>query len=298
MKSRQRKFRDTAIGIQFVGPVLVVIIVMILVPIIQAIRMSVTDWYLISPDPARPFVGGDNFAAVFSMRRFPQVIGATLFYTAVGVIGKMFIGLGTALLLSRRFVGRAIVRGIMMIPWAIPNVVVATVFLIGLHPAYGILNTALVRLGFIPRGFDFFAQPTLALVAVTLIAIWKYFPFVTLMLLASIQGISQDYYDSAAIDGASTWKQIRHITWPLIQPVWGIVLVLQILWTVKEFELVYLITRGGPDYATSIIGIDVYLNAFRFFRMGWASAQGMLLLGFSLIFAVIYFRTLRSQEGR
>jgi multiple sugar transport system permease protein len=296
MRNLSARTRDNIIAMQFYLPSMLVIIVFILYPIVKSMIMSVTDWYLLSGRATHPFVGFLNFANVLGNTGFWKIVNATLIYTIVGVAGKMYVGLGTAVLLNKKFVGRSVVRGLMIIPWAMPTVVVCTVFMVSLDPAYGIFNWALVKLGIVAAPVSFFSRPWLALAVVTFIGIWKYFPFTTLMLLAAMQGISKEYYNAASIDGAGAWKQFRYITWPLLLPVWMIVLILQILWTVKEFELVYLITSGGPDNWTSIIGVDVYLNAFRFYKVGEASAEGMFLLAFSIIMSVVYFLLSRRTE--
>lgn len=185
----------------------------------------------------------------------------------------------------------------MLIPWAMPSVVVCNIFLIALDPNYGILSALISKLPFVHEQFQVFNGKGSAFAAVTLIGIWKNFPFIALMLLAALGGIPHDYYDAAAIDGAGIFKRFRYITWPQIKPIWNTLLILQILWTIKEFELVYLITKGGPDNATGVIGIDIYLNAFRFYKVGMACAEGVLLLVFCLIFSLIYFRNQSKEDA-
>jgi len=281
----------------FIAPASLIIIVLILYPIIQTIVMSFSYWYLVLPKQGHPFVGLANFKEVFSLSQFTVMITVTAIYTIATVGGKMVVGLGTALLVNRKFRGRGIVRAIMVIPWAMPTLVVCIVFRVALDPSYGLINLMLINLGIIEKAIPFLTQPNLALISVIVIAIWRYFPFVTLMLLAALQGIPKELYEAASLDGAGAWRKLVSITWPWITPVWTIVLILQIVWTVKEFELVYLITRGGPDFATAIMGVDVYLNAFKFFNLGTASAEGMFLVLFSIIFAIIYFRFLGREES-
>ena len=295
MPAISRKNRDRIIVLQFVLPALIVIGIFILFPITKAIIMAFQEWVLTSASPDHPFVGLDNFREVFSLTHFSMMIGNTLLYTLGSVAGKMIVGLGVALLLNRKFKGRGIVRGLMLIPWAMPMVVVTNVFRIALDPNYGLFNTMLSSLPFVDGPIHFFSNGTVALTTLIGIGIWKNFPFISLMLLAALQSVPQDYYDAASIDGAGNLAQFRRITWPLIKPIWNTLMILQILWTVKEFELIYLITQGGPNNGTNIIGIDIYLNAFRFYKIGAANAEGVLLLLFCLIFAVIYFRSMHKK---
>lgn len=174
-------------------------------------------------------------------------------------------------------------------------VVVTNVFRIALDSNYGLFNAIISMLPFVNGPVEFFSSGPLALGTLTGIGIWKNFPFVSLMLLAALQSIPQDYYDAASIDGAGSIGQFIRITWPLIKHIWNTLLVLQILWTVKEFELIYLITQGGPNNGSNIIGIDIYLNAFRFYKVGMANAEGVLLLVFCLVFATVYFKSMQKE---
>ena len=282
---------------QFILPAVIILTLFIFIPIIQTILMSFQQWSLDASSKNHPFVGLKNYKDVLGLSQFKTMTRATIGYTILCVVGKMVLGLLVALLLNRKFVGRSIVRGIMLIPWAMPSVVVCNIFLIALDPNYGILSALISKLPFVKTPFMVFSGTTSSFVAVTLIGIWKNFPFVSLMLLAALGGIPHDYYDAASIDGAGKIKQFLYITWPQIRPIWNTLLTLQVLWTVKEFELVYLITKGGPDNATGVIGIDIYLNAFRFYKVGMACAEGVLLLVFCLIFAVLYFRTQSKEEA-
>ena len=295
MSTVAKNKRDTIIVLQFIAPAVLIMMVFILYPILRSFIMAFEEWVLTSSSNEHPFIGFKNFASVFGLSHFLKMAGNTLIYTFASVFGKMLLGLGVALLLVKKFVGRSFVRGLMLIPWAMPTVVVTNVFRIALDPNYGILSAVIGRLPFVDGPIDFFSNGPLALTTIILIGIWKNFPFVALMLLAALQSIPQDYYDAASIDGAGNLQQFKRITWPLIKPIWNTLLVLQILWTVKEFELVYLITRGGPDNATNVIGIDIYLNAFKFYKIGAANAEGVLLLTVCLFFAVIYFRNMQKD---
>lgn len=281
----------------FIAPGVAIIAFLILFPMIRSVIMSFTNWYLLSTKPGHPFVRLANYQAIFSMSQFQTALRVTALYTILTVSGKMFLGLGTALLLNRKFFGQGIVRAIMIIPWAMPTLVVCIVFRVALDPTFGLVNSMLLNLNIIHENINFLLQPTLTLASVIIIAIWRYFPFVTLMLLAALHGIPEVLYEAASIDGANIWHKFAHITWPLLKPVWTIVLLLQIVWTVKEFELVYLITRGGPDFATQLIGIDIYVNAFQFYELGMASAEGMFLVLFSILFAVIYVKFVEKKRN-
>ena len=289
--------KETSTIIQFVLPALIVLSVFVFIPILQTIAMSFQQWSLDASAKNHPFIGLKNYFDIVGLSQFKTMGAATAGYTVLCVFGKMIIGLLVALLLNKDFRGRPIVRGLMLIPWAMPSVVVCNIFLIALDPNYGILSAVISKLPFVHEQFQVFNGKGSAFAAVTLIGIWKNFPFIALMLLAALGGIPHDYYDAAAIDGAGIFKRFRYITWPQIKPIWNTLLILQILWTIKEFELVYLITKGGPDNATGVIGIDIYLNAFRFYKVGMACAEGVLLLVFCLIFSLIYFHNQSKEDA-
>lgn len=288
--------QSTATLLQFVLPAVAVLTVFVFIPIFQTIIMSFQKWSLNATE-SHPFVGLKNYADIFNLSQFKTMSWVTVGYTVFCVVGKMVLGLAVALLLNKNFIGKSVVRGIMLIPWAMPSVVVCNVFLIALDPNYGLLSGVISKLPFVHGQFQVFNNTTASFVAVSLIGIWKNFPFVSLMLLAALSGIPQDYYDAASIDGAGNFSQFAHITWPQIKPIWNTLLILEILWTIKEFELIYLITRGGPNNATSVIGIDIYLNAFRFYRVGLACAEGVFLLVFCLIFSAIYFKGQNKEDA-
>ncbi len=292
MRVIARDKRNTIIVLQFILPSLIVMFIFIIFPILRTIVMAFQEWDLTSGTYAHPFIGFGNFKRIFSLSHFGKMSWTTLVFISTNVIGKMVFGLGVALFLNRKFFGRSFVRGLMLIPWAMPTFVVCIVFRLALDSDYGILSAFIARLLMTNVPLEFFSHGPLTLGIIIMIGIWKNFPFVSLMLLSGLQSISQDLYDAASIDGAGKLTLFTQITWPLIKPIWNILLVLEILWTAKEFELIYLITKGGPDNATNVIGIDIYLNAFRFYKIGVASAESILLLIFCMVFAMIYFRSL------
>jgi multiple sugar transport system permease protein len=285
----KRKMNDSTVGYLFILPMVIVMII-IAIPLIQSVWMSFSDYYLLSGSRTHAFIGLENFRSVIGQTHFWKMTRVTAYYTLYSVAGKMVLGLLVALLLNSKIKGKGFVRSLIVIPWAMPGIVVAMLFTLALDPAYGMLNYLLEKTHLITQGIPFLSDVDLALPVVVTIGIWKNFPFTALMLLASLQGISPELYEAGRIDGANTWQQFRFITWPMILPVWLIMLILQIVGTIKEFDLIYLVTRGGPDLATNVIGLDIYRNAFKFFKLGVASAEGMMLMVICFVFAIVYYR--------
>jgi multiple sugar transport system permease protein len=216
--------------------------------------------------------------------------GITALY-AVGAIAPAFaIGLGLALLLDRDFPGRRWVRGFMLLPWAVPGVVAAIAFLWMFDASYGVVNAQLRNLGYAGKDIAWFVDGDTALFAVIVPTVWKCFPFFALTLLAALQSVPQALYEAARIDGAGRMQTFRYVTWPGIRGAAALALVLQTLWVVKDFDLVFATTGGGPSRATQSLSLLVYEEAFQFFRFGYASAIGMLMLGVCACLAFLAMR--------
>ena len=184
-KTISPKMRQRIIIAEFALPAVIILAVLVFFPIVKTVIMSFQEWQLTSPSADHPFLGLKNYKDVMSLSHFSQMVATTLIYTFFSVAGKMLIGLLVALLFNRPFKGRAVARGLMLIPWAMPTVVACNVFLISLDPNYGIL-TAFIETVFRVTGLDVFSSTTSSLVAVILIGIWKNFPFISLMLLAAL----------------------------------------------------------------------------------------------------------------
>jgi multiple sugar transport system permease protein len=273
----------------FILPLLVVL-AMVAIPIAQTATMSLSDYDVLSGSRAHAFVGLDNYSGVLGLPRFWRMARITLWYTLFSVVGKMAAGLMVALILNAKVIGRGFLRSLIVIPWAMPGIVVAMLFTLLLDPLYGVINASLESVGLIHTGIPFISEVNLALPVVICIGIWKNFPFVALMLLAALQGVPPELYEAAEVDGASGLQKFLSITWPMIFPVWIIMLILQVVGTIKEFDLIFLVTAGGPALSTNVIGLDIYRNAFKFFKLGEASAEGIILMAICLVFAVIYYR--------
>jgi len=289
MGAMKRRKKSEIAGYLFIAPMIVVMVI-IAIPLIQSVWMSFSDYYLLSGNRDHKFIGLDNFRSVFNQTHFMKMIGVTVAYTVFGVAGKMIVGLLVALLLNAKLRGRGFLRSLIVIPWAMPAIVVAMLSTLALDGDFGIVNHLLNKLSLIGKGIPFLSKVDLALPVVIIIGIWKNFPFAALMLLAALQNIPLELYEAAKIDGAHGSQQFRYITWPMILPVWLIMLILQIVGTVKEFDMIFLLTKGGPDLVTNVIGLDIYRNAFKFFKLGMASAEGMMLMAISLVFALVYYK--------
>lgn len=281
----------------FIAPLVLTVCVILLYPIFKAALMSFQYWYLAKPKNGHPFVGLDNYTAVVQSDYFFQSLGITSVYLIVTVLFRFLLGLGTSLLLNKKFYGRSFARALIIIPWAMSEVVTCLIFVLMYDYQFGIVNHILMSLHWIDTPLSFLGDSTLALQSAMLVNIWKGFPFVALMLLAGLQSIPEDLYEAATVDGASSWNKFKHVTWPMLKPVSMIVFLLLVVWTIRDFALVYVLTGGGPNRATEIFTIFVYRSGFAYYRFGEAAAGGMILLVFSLLFTFIYLKVSKAGES-
>ena len=271
-------------------PALIVLAAVLFYPIALAIYSSFFDIGMMNLSN-QTFIGLDNYVTMVHTPAFWASARVTLIYTAGVVIGAYAVGLGAAMLLNKPFRGRAIARTMIIIPWAIPNVVTVMIWNWMLDANYGVVNYILSVFHLIDTNLQWRAMPHLAQISVIGVTVWTTFPVALVMLLAGLQAIPRDLYEAASVDGANAWQRFRHITWPGLAPV-NIVLILMLtlLAFTRVVTIIYLMTAGGPAGATETLPIQTYLQAFKFFRMGYASAIGTIVLIIAVIFSLIYLR--------
>lgn len=292
------KTRKSLTGYLFVLPLVIVILVFLVFPICKAALMSVQYWYMpnVTLEKGNYFVGLDNFVSVLNDSHFVNSVEVTLIYMVVTVVARFLLGLGAALLLNKKFAGRGLARALIIIPWAVPEVVACLVWILMYDKDFGIINYLGMNLGLFSEALGFLTDMEIALPAAMAVNIWKGFPFVAIMLLAGLQSIPSELYEAARVDGANPFQQFRSITMPSLRPVTIIIFLLLIVWTIKDFGICFLLARGGPSRATEILTIYIYKTAFSNFDFGKAAAGGMLMLLFSAIFTVFYMRVLKKEN--
>ncbi|HEV2976223.1 MAG TPA: sugar ABC transporter permease [Casimicrobiaceae bacterium] len=240
-------------------------------------------------------LGVGNYRVVLASEATWHSVWITLVYL-LGTIGPAFaIGLGTALLLNRAFPGRRWLRSFILLPWAVPGVIVSIVFLWLLDGSFGVVNALLRDAGWLATDLAWFASDETALAAVIVATIWKAYPFFTLTLLAALQAIPASLYEAAQVDGAGAWQRFRFVTWPGLRAAASLAAILNTLWALREFDIIYLTTGGGPDRATETLAVRIYQEAFAFFRLGTASALGVLTIGLAAVLVLASLRPLRRE---
>jgi multiple sugar transport system permease protein len=285
---RLDRLRGRALPYILVIPSLLVMGVFILYPIAYAVWLSLHRVDYLRPQLGRPFIGLANYVTILSQSDYWNATWVTLIYAASTMIFSFLIGLGTALLLNQKFRGRIVARSIIILPWAIPYIAAILTWEWIFNNDYGILNYALVQLGIVSQGITWLVDPQFAMLAVLLVTIWTEYPFVTMMHLAGLQGISPEFYEAALIDGAGALDRFWHITLPGLSKVNTIIILLLAIWSFKRFTIIYAMTGGGPVRSTETLVIQAYRQAFTFYNMGYATAIGTIILLISLAFSLIY----------
>lgn len=244
-----------------------------------------------------PFIGFENYARMFTDPYFWNSLKVTISYTAI-YTGEIFaVGFLTALLLNRSFKGRFSLRAIIALPYAIPDVVAAIIFLWMLDYQFGIMNYFFKSLGVVNKPVGWLSNPSIALFTVVGIEVWRLFPMHTLVIFAGLQAISISLYEAAEVDGANNIQKFLWITLPQLKQILGILLMLTIIWCFKRFTTIWILTRGGPQHSTETFVIQIYRYAFSFSRMGYATAIGNFVLFLLICLTITYFFIIKKTES-
>jgi multiple sugar transport system permease protein len=266
----------------FLAPATLFILVFQAVPLAQQVYLSLTRTTLLNPTRSQ-WVGLDNFNRIFGDPDFHRTLLITFIYVIACVGGAVGVGLGVALLLNKGFRGRGIARALVTIPWAAPGIAVALIATWMLNAQYGIVNRFLDAVGLGVPGGAILDSPKYALPAVLATTIWQLFPFSSVVLLAALQAVPQELNEAATMDGAGRWWTFRAVTWQVIKPTVGLLALLMTIWSLRRFELIWLMTKGGPVGRTETLVIDLYSQAFDSKELGSAAAIGMVSVVISLI---------------
>jgi multiple sugar transport system permease protein len=285
----RRRTRLAAVG--FILPVLVFLAVFFVYPIIRSVVLSTQDWRFASfVTGEAPFVGLQNYVTVLTDPIFGTVAWHTVVFTVVSLAGQFVLGLALAVFFTRRFPLSATFRSLILLPWLLPIIVSATVWRWMFNQDFGIVNAALgTQIGWL-------SDPRYALWAVIIANIWLGIPFNMVLLHGGLQGIPESLYEAAALDGAGPWRKFRSITWPLLRPVTAVTLLLGLVYTIKVFDIIWVMTGGGPVNSSHTLATWSYQLSFEDqHELGLGSAAGQLLVVVALIFGLIYIRAQRKE---
>ena len=239
--------------------------------------------------------GLGNFTRLLSDNFFLTAMAHTFVYAVAALTCEFLLGLGLALLLNSQIRGRGLFRASLLVPMMLPSVVAGVVWRLLLNPNFGAVNGTLKQIGIDTESLTWTASPVLAMVSVIAVDVWQWTPFVFLVLLAGLQAIPQEPYEAALIDGSNRWQTFRHVTLPLLKPAILIVLLLRTMDLLRVFDQIFILTEGGPGFATETISLYIYRTAFRFFDFGYAAAMSFVLLIVTNVISVFYIRVLKHE---
>jgi multiple sugar transport system permease protein len=281
----------------FIAIPLAYLVVFQLYSIFNGIVLSLTDTRLLNPSAGR-YIGLENYIDVLSSADFWSAVRVTLVYTLGCLVGAIGLGLGAALVLDRPFRGNAIVRSIVIIPWAAPSIAAVMVFVWIFNNQFGVANFFLQGLGLIDAKLAWRTDPDLALPTVIIVAVWHLFPLCALVLLAAMQSVQGDLYDAARVDGADSLNVIKQITLPSIMPTLVTLSLFVTIWSLRRFDSIWVMTQGGPIGRTNTLVIDVYRETFVFFEVGRGATIGVLGLVIATVITLFYFISSHIGERR
>lgn len=287
----RRRRKETLTGLLFVAPALVGFLVFYLLPTLRAIQISLTDWNLMR---APKFVGLANYAKLLGDENFWHSAWVTLAYVLYNIPVQTVLGLLLAVLSDR--LARAVsLRAVIIAPYLISNVVAALVWLMMLDPILGLVNGFLEIVGIGRQGF--LASPDQAMVSVAAISTWRHTGLTALLFYAGLQAIPRHLYEAARLEGAGEWTMFRRITLPLLRPVLAFVLVTSLIGSFQVFDVIAVATAGGPSNSTRVILWYIYENAFKFNKMGYASAISVVLFVTLILVTLLQMRLLKADQS-
>ena len=277
-------------GLVFALPALIVLFMLIAYPV------TYTGWLSVTNEQGQ-FTGLQNFSDVLRPRVTTQALWNTLWWVGGSIFFQVLLGVATAILLNENFAGRALLRSIALVPWVIPGIVAATTWAWMFHTEFGIINYMLTSTGALDESVGWLTRGNTVLPAMIAINVWKLFPFVAIMVLAGLQSIPQELYEAARMDGASYWREVRHIMLPQIRPVVTAVTLLLVIWALNAITIIYAITRGGPANRTLITPIQIFRLAFESVEFNQAAALSVMFFGVVMVIVFAYIKVFANQPG-
>jgi multiple sugar transport system permease protein len=285
---------ERLLALLLLAPAVLLLTAFIAYPFVMGIWLALSSTSVGNPGH---FVGVKNLVKAWNDSIFRVALGNTLFYTFWANSFKLALGMWLALLLNRHFRGKRLVRASMLLPFIVPTVLSTIAWRWMFDPTSSVLNWLLYRTGFISVRLPFLSDTTWALWCAIVVNTWRGMPFFAITLLAGLQTISPDLHEAASLDGANAWKRFWHVTWPLLKPVTVVVVVFSIIQTFSDFQLVYVLTGGGPANSTHLVATYAYQLGIGAGLLG--EAAGMSLFMFPVLFMVVWvqLRYLRRLEG-
>jgi len=293
-KIRRRVLQDPLFGYFLIIPILVWISATLFYPLLRAIYTSFLNIEFLG-ETGR-FIGWDNYARLLGDKEFRLSFVRTLVWSGANVLLQIALAFFAALVLDLEFRGQKFIRNWILLPWVIPVVVLAMIFRWMLDPTLGVVNYVLQNTNAVSSPVPFLGSVDWVMITAIFVNSWRWFPFYAVMILASLQIIPPQLYEAAKIDGASPFQQFCYITLPHIMPVLVPVILICSLWAVNVFDMIWLLTRGGPGNATQTLPIFIYQKGFQEYRLSQAATAAVFMFIFLLVYGTIYLGTVTLEE--
>lgn len=295
MKTDPIRSQEQNTGWLMLAPALLLLLVVFAYPILRSFWLSAFTQNL-GTQLQPVFSGIDNYMRMVGDGRFWQSLWNTITFTCVSVVLELIFGMAIALILNPTYKGRALVRTVALLPWALPTALLGLAWTWIFNDQFGVWNDILMRLGIIQTGVNWLGDPITAMMAVIAADVWKTTPFISILLLAGLQSIPEDLYEAHAIDGATPWQSFTNITLPLLMPQILIVLLFRFAGAFGVFDLIQVMTGGGPGGATEVVSLYIYATVMRYLDFGYGAA--LVVVTFLFLVAVVLIGTFLLNKSR
>ena len=294
-------FQRNIHGYLLIAPAIFAILLLSVYPLLQGIWISLLNYDMTKANAPNfgTFAGLKNYLVVFANSKYRNAVMNSVVWTLVNIVIQLALAMGVALILNEKLKGRGVFRTMALLPWAIPAAISALTFSALYDTKIGVFNAILIRLGILKEGYSFLGNVTSAMPAVIVANVWKSTPFLMIFILAALQGVSYDMYESGAIDGAGKLKRFLYITLPNIKEPMAVAVILNLISIFNNFNAIWLLTKGGPLDSTEIKYTYAYRQAFVDHKFGYAAATSVVIFIVIAILTVIYVKMISSdREGR
>jgi ABC-type sugar transport system permease subunit len=284
----KQEMKPSTLALIFTSPAVLIIAATILVPFLYTVYLSLHKWQL-KKRPPYDFIGLENYTNLLDDKNFWGSFQTTATFALLAVVFIVISGILIALLLNEDFPGRGILRGLLLVPWAIPAVVSGMLWKWLLDPSYGIINAMALQLGLIPKYQAWISEMPGALIWTVIAYSWIHIPLAALLLLSGLQTISGSLYEAAIVDGANMSQRFWRITLPLLRPTLTVVVIFETIFAFKVFDTIFVLTAGGPGRSTTVLGWKIYTETFKKLDFGEGSALALLLGAITMLIAIGFY---------
>lgn len=293
-KKMRRQWPEARVGKAMAAPSLILIFALAIYPLLYTIFISFTELNMMTGETQ--YKGLTNYIQAFTSGEFWNSVWVTLLFTILSLVIQLPLGVLVALLLNQEFKGRWLLRSIVLVPWAVPTLVNSTLWNWIFNTQYGAANRLLMQFNLISEPIIWFDTPMKAMGVIVFADTWRMLPLYVLMMLASLQTIPQSQIEAAILDGAGAFSRFRNVILPLIKPMLLVVLVIRTMQALKVFDIIYMLTHGGPANGTMVISYFIYNQSFAFMHFSYGAALAIIVAVISTIITVLYVKILKTDD--